>query len=69
MYRAKQDRSASPCRLFRGGMRNAADEHGKPKDRRENGNVFLDLKLAGEPDDSETCMSGSGEGSWKSAER
>ena len=28
-----------------------------------------DLKLAGEPDDSETCMSGSGEGSWKSAEK
>ena len=25
------------------------------------------LKLTGEPDDSETCMSGSGKGSWKSA--
>ena len=51
------------------GTRNATDEHEYSEDRKLLGNGLHDLKLAGEPDDSETCMSGSGEGSWKSAAR
>ncbi len=65
-HRAMQDRSASLCRELRGGTRNAADEHEESEGRRDCGNAFLDLKLAGELCVSETCMQGSGEGSCKS---